>query len=132
MAQSLELAIDLMSISSTPVRVLLALALGILLGLLYGWLIRPVEYVNTTPNSLRADYRTDYVLMVAETTTRPQDLDQAQRRLGALGPQAPADIVQQALDYAKANHFSTQDIDKLQALQKAFESVKASPEIGGP
>lgn len=118
--------------SSTPVRVLLALALGILLGLLYGWLIRPVEYVNTTPNSLRADYRTDYVLMVAETTTRPQDLSEAQRRLGALGPQAPVDIVQQALDYAEAKHFSTQDIDKLQALQKAFESVKASPEIGGP
>ena len=40
--------------------------IGIALGLLYGWVIEPVKFVDTTPASLRADYQTDYVLMVAE------------------------------------------------------------------
>jgi hypothetical protein len=35
-------------------------------GLLYGWMVNPVRYVNTTPDTLRADYQLDYVLMVAE------------------------------------------------------------------
>ena len=40
---------------------LLALLIGIALGLVYGWIISPVEYVDTTPDTLRADYRADYV-----------------------------------------------------------------------
>ena len=40
-----------------------AILVGAGLGLLYGWVINPVDYVDTTPDTLRIDYKTDYVLM---------------------------------------------------------------------
>ena len=52
---------------------LIALALGITLGLVYGWVINPVQYTDVTPDALRIDYRTDYVLMVAEAYRAEQD-----------------------------------------------------------
>jgi hypothetical protein len=118
--------------SSTPVRILIAAALGLSVGLLYGWLIQPVTYVETTPDSLRADFRVDYVLMVAEAYNGPQTLDTAQRRLASLGPQPALEIVQQAQDYAKKNHFSNEDLQRLSTLAKGLESLPSSPEIGGP
>ena len=118
--------------NSTPVRVLIAIILGLALGLIYGWLIQPVTYVETTPDSLRADYRTDYVLMVAEAYDGPQSLDIVQRRLAALGPQPAIDIVQQAQDYARNNHFSQDDLQRLSALAKAVQALPSSSEIGGP
>ena len=59
--------------------VTLALAAGIGLGLLYGWVIDPVDFVDLTPETLRADYRADYILMVAEAYDSEHDLDLAAR-----------------------------------------------------
>lgn len=118
--------------SSKPVRILIAFALGLAIGLLYGWLVQPVTYVKTTPDSLRADYRADYVLMVAEAYDGPQSLESVQRRLASLGPQPALEIVQQAQDYARNNHFSQEDLERLSRLAKAVEALPSSPEIGGP
>ena len=118
--------------NSTPVRVLIALVLGLALGLVYGWLVQPVTYVETTPDSLRADYRADYVLMVAEAFSGPQSLDTVQRRLASLGPEPAIDIVQQAQDYARKNHFSQQDLQRLSTLAKAVAALPSAPDIGGP
>jgi hypothetical protein len=118
--------------NATPLRLLLVLALGLSVGLIYGWLIQPVTYVQTTPDSLRSDYRTDYVLMVAEAYAGPASLGEAQRRLASLGPQTPVDIVRQAQVYAQANHFSQQDLRNLATLLAAFQAAPASPAIGGP
>jgi hypothetical protein len=117
---------------STPVRVLIALVLGLAIGLIYGWLVQPVTYVETTPDSLRADYRADYVLMVAEAYDGPQSLDTVQRRLASLGPQPAIEIVQQAQDYASKNHFSQEDVQRLSTLAKAVTTLPSAPDIGGP
>jgi hypothetical protein len=117
---------------STPIRVLIALALGLVIGLAYGWLVQPVTYVETTPDSLRVDYRTDYVLMVAEAFNGPGSLDTAKRRLASLGPQPPLDIVQQAQDYARQNHFSQDDLQRLSTLAMALEAAPLAPAIGSP
>jgi hypothetical protein len=118
--------------NATPLRLLLALALGLSLGLIYGWLVQPVTYVQTTPDSLRSDYRTDYVLMVAEAYAGPASLGDAQRQLASLGPEAPAAIVRQAQAYAQDNHFSQQDLKNLATLLAALQAAPASPAIGGP
>jgi hypothetical protein len=115
-----------------PVHILVALVLGVALGLLYGWLVQPVTYVETAPDSLREDYRTDYVLMVAEAYSGPQSLDATERRLASLGPEPPLDIVQRAQVYARQNNFSQDDLGQLSTLAKALESVPSAPEIGGP
>ena len=114
------------------VRFLLGLALGAAGGLAYGWLLEPVEYVDTTPTALRADYRTDYVLMVAEAYQGDGDLGLAIVRLGSLGPLPPEQRVVQAIDEAAARGLPRQDLDRLATLADALRAASTAPEIPGP
>ncbi|MBU4224304.1 MAG: hypothetical protein KKC71_00585 [Chloroflexi bacterium] len=98
------------------------IALGLAAGLVYGWVISPVEYTNTTPDTLRADYRRDYVLMAAEVFNADQNLDQAARRLGILGSEHPARIATQALNYAQQANFPESDLALLQSLATALQT----------
>lgn len=100
---------------------ILSIAVGIGLGLYYGRVISPVQYVDTTPATLRADFRADYTLMVAETFQNEQDLDNAARRLAILGSQPPAEFVLQALSFAQQNKYSPADMALLQKLNVALQ-----------
>lgn len=113
-------------------RFLVGLVLGVALGLLYGWLIRPVEYVDTTPDSLRADYRADYVLMVAEAYLGDGDLRLAQMRLAALGPQPAADLVIEAIEYGIEHDFPRADLETLNRLALALRTLVPTAEIISP
>jgi hypothetical protein len=104
------------------IRLSLGLILGLFLSLLYGWLIRPVEYVDTSPATLREDFRTDYVLMVAESYRGEQHLELAHIRLAALGPELPFSYVADAIDYAGQLGFSSLDIQLLAELAEALNS----------
>jgi hypothetical protein len=95
---------------------------GVTLGLLYGWVISPVQYIDTTPSSLRADYRTDYTLMVAETFQHDHNLDNAVRHLAILGSQPPAQLTLEALNFALLNHYAWEDITLLQNFQVALQA----------
>jgi hypothetical protein len=117
---------------SIVARLLLGLIIGLIIGLVYGWVIRPVKYVDTSPVSLRADYRNDYVLMVAEAYLGDDDLDLALVRLAALGPQPPIDFVLEAIDYGIQHDFSRQDLETLNQLVIQMRTLLPSPEIGGP
>ncbi|PKN91517.1 MAG: hypothetical protein CVU44_19370 [Chloroflexi bacterium HGW-Chloroflexi-6] len=100
---------------------------GLGLGLLYGWVISPLEYVDTSPDSLRADYRADYVLMVAELYQGEQDAALASRRLTLLGSALPpAEIVAQALQFAESHEYAAQDVTLLQNLVIALQIYDAS------
>jgi len=105
---------------------LLALILGISLGLIYGWVISPVQYVDTTPDTLRADYRADYVLMVAEAYQREQDGDLAVRRLAILGSQPPGQIAAQGLADARKFGFADSDLSLIQKLTTAMQAWQPS------
>ena len=113
-------------------RLLIGLIIGLTAGLIYGWTLRPVEYVDTSPDSLRIDYRTEYVMMVAEAYASDDDLALAQIRLAALGPQPPLDIVIEAIDYAVDNEFNRTDLETLNHLAVQLRSIPPSPEISGP
>jgi hypothetical protein len=105
---------------------------GALIAVVYGWLVRPVEYIDTSPDSLRVDFRTDYVLMVSESYSADQNLTLAQVRLAALGPQAPDDYVTQAIDYALEQSFSQADLGRLNALAIALRTLPQPGGIGPP
>ncbi|HVN54588.1 MAG TPA: hypothetical protein VMT46_09685 [Anaerolineaceae bacterium] len=100
----------------------LAILVGLAAGLVYGWVINPVKYVDTTPDTLRADYKTDYVLMVAEIYRASPDLDQAARRLALLGSQSPAELAREAALAARAGDFPQTDQDALDVLSRAFQT----------
>ena len=88
----------------------LVILIGLGLGLVYGWVVSPVEYLDTTPSTLRYDYRTDYVLMVAEIFDLSQDADQAVRQLAQLSSDPPEDIVIQSLAYGLQIGYAPEDL----------------------
>src|SRR3970040_228963 len=63
----------------------LGLVIGLGLGLLYTWVISPVKYVDTSPATLRADYRAEYLQLVARAWVVDGDADRARARIAALG-----------------------------------------------
>lgn len=102
--------------------ILLTFVIGIGAGLAYGWFIDPVEFFDLTPDTLRADYKTDYVLMTAETFRVEQDPGAAARQLAIFGSQSPSSIVTEALEYARTNGFPDSDIALLQELVTAMQA----------
>lgn len=110
--------------SSNLIKIAIALIVGIVLGLMYGWVIDPIEYTDITPNILREDYRTDYVLMVAESYQHDFDSETAARRLAILGSESPAVITASALEYANRNDFTRDEIQALQNLLTAMQTYQ--------
>jgi hypothetical protein len=110
------------------IKLVVAVIAGIALGIVYGWVIDPVEYVDATPDILRADYRADYVLMVAEAYQADQDSNQAARRLAILGSEPPARIVNSAIDYARAQDFTPDEITLLEGLLTAMQLYQPAGE----
>jgi len=109
------------------VRFLIAVILGLVAGLVYGWVINPVEYVDTTPDTLRADYRSDYVVMVAEVYNARHDADLAARQLAILGSEQPAKIAAQALEFARQAGYPESDLTLLHNLVTALQVWQPPP-----
>jgi hypothetical protein len=107
--------------SSNWIKTVIAVIVGIALGVVYGWVIDPIEYTDVTPNILREDYRADYVLMVAESHQSELDSETSARRLAILGSESPVQIVSSTLDYAIKNNFTQNEIDLLQGLLTAMQ-----------
>ena len=102
--------------------IIITLVAGIGMGLAYGLLIDPVDFFDLTPDTLRADYKTDYVLMTAETYRTEQDPGLAARRLAIFGSQSPSAIASQGLEYARTNGFPDSDIALIQELVTALQA----------
>ncbi|HET6845966.1 MAG TPA: hypothetical protein VFH29_03985, partial [Anaerolineales bacterium] len=99
----------------------LVVTVGIGLGLAYGRLVAPVEYVDTDPSSLRVDYRSDYVLMVAERYDADHDVLGALRRLSVLGAQSPDLLCAEALQFGQSTAYAPHDLELLQLLLRAMQ-----------
>jgi len=67
-----------------PWYLLTGLVLGIALGLGYAWWVQPVEYVNTTPASLRQEFKDQYRALIAAAYLGNTDLVRARARLELL------------------------------------------------
>jgi hypothetical protein len=117
---------------STLMRFLVGAAIGLAAGMIYGWILNPVEYVDTTPGSLREDYRTDYILMVAESYRGDGDLDLARVRLAALGPEPPADLVLTAIEFGVENQVPRLELETLNGLAVALRAASPTAEITSP
>ncbi len=114
--------------SQNWIKIAIAIIAGIAIGIVYGWVIDPVQYTDAAPNILREDYRADYVLMVAEAYQSEQDASLAARRLAVLGSEPPAQIVNATLDYARAQSFSQDEITLLQGLLTAMQTYQPAAE----
>ena len=104
---------------------------GVGLGLAYGWFLNPLRLTDTTPASLRADYRADYVLMVAESYHARHDSEVARRQLAVFGGRSPVAICGEALQDARRASYSANDLGLLQELQRAMQPLAPTSAPGG-
>jgi GTP cyclohydrolase III len=100
---------------------LVSLVLGVISGLAYGWLIDPVEYMDTGTDSLRIDYQTDIVLMIADIYAKDQDFQAAIHRLSFLGRFDTSQLLVDSLAYAEQMHFSPTDVANISKLNEAIQ-----------
>ncbi len=107
--------------------VFIALLIGIGAGLAYGWVIDPVDFFDLTPDTLRAEYKADYVLMTAEAYRLEQDPGLAARRLAIFGAHSPSSIAADGLAYARSNGFADSDIALIQELVTALQAWSGLP-----
>ncbi len=107
---------------------LIVIALGIAGGITYGWMVNPVKFVDTPLHSLRTDYKADYVLMVAESYQKEQDLAIAVLDLRRLQDEDPIRLVQQAVITGKELGYGSRDMEVLGKLLVDLQST--TPGIG--
>lgn len=114
------------------IRFFIAILIGAGLGLAYGWLINPIEYIDTSPDTLRIDYKTDYVLMVAEAYQGEKDSALAVRRLALLGDTPPAEMAHQAITFAHKAGYTDADLELMQELMSALQALDLAKEAPYP
>jgi hypothetical protein len=108
------------------VLMFLAAIIGLAGGLYYAWQISPVSYTDTAPSSLRADFKADYLALVASAYAGSGDVSQAQSRLLVFAdPDMPgtlAALAQQRL----AQGWPEAEARSLAQLAAALSTGKAS------
>ena len=96
------------------------LILGILLGLVLGWGVIPVEYTNGPVTALRRDYIEDYTLMVAQGYDMDGDTSGAFERLRLLQVENIPLHVQSITESFITNSKDIDDIQVMVALSEAL------------
>ena len=82
---------------------------GIAGGILLGWELFPPQIAISEPQTLHIDYKTDYVLMVAEIYHQDGELDKVFTRLAYLGDNPPVEMISSAILYAEEQSYSIND-----------------------
>ena len=98
------------------------IGLGIVLGIYYAEEINPVEVLDAPLDTLRVDYKTDYVLMVAEVYAQDSDPGQAAKQLAQLSSDKPIETVNLAIVFALENGYAPDDLVLLQKLGEAMST----------
>jgi len=106
-----------------PLYFLLSILVGVGLGLLIGWVLYPLQFAETTADSLSADYKADYTLMVAEVYQTDNDPGLAAVRLAPLGDQ-PLRTVQEAIVTGQDLGFARRDMELMAQLLQALQVMQ--------
>lgn len=89
---------------------------GLAAGLLYGWVIKPSAQMDNPLSALRQDFKSDYVLMVAEVYNKDGDLKLAIQRLNQLEDGGADQTASNALVYARNAGYSINDLELISAM----------------
>jgi len=76
-------------LKNPTIAILVGLLAGLILGVLYGWFIDPIKWINAPIEKLRADLQTDYLRMAIDSYTVNKDDALLVARYQALGADAP-------------------------------------------
>jgi hypothetical protein len=111
---------------------LLSITIGIGAGLVYGWAVHPIQSRNASLPYLSADYKADYVLMVAEVYSTEQDPGLAAHRLTLLNDVPAVRTVQEAIISAGQLNYSAADVELLVRLAQGLSQKPAPVSTAAP
>jgi len=94
--------------------------IGLTLGLLYTWVIDPVELVNTYPSLLRTDHRQSWVRLTALSYVADGDLERARSRLDGLSREDVSVAIQTLIEESAAAGSPADALRSLTTLAEAL------------
>jgi hypothetical protein len=110
---------------------IVALCVGIASGLFYSWGVAPVRYLDTTPATLRRDFKDQFRAAIASAYTATGNLGRAKARLDLLGDANPIAELSAQAQRTLASGGSFQAAVELARLatdlQKGYPSVTTLP-----
>jgi hypothetical protein len=112
-----------------PWYLLTGLIIGAVLGLLYAWNVQPVQYVDTSPASLRQDFKDQYRALIAASYVANGDLVRAEARLKLLGDEDLYRAISEQAQRTLADDGSTNQARALGLLAIALGQNGAVPTI---
>jgi len=109
-----------------PWDILIALLIGLGLGLAYAWVFSPQQLVDSTPLTLRSDFKDQFRSAIAASYAATGNLPRAQARLALLGDDNLSDTLNAQAQREIANGQFTQ-ADQLAVLALALKSGVIDP-----
>ena len=110
------------------VNLFLGLLAGLLIGVLWAWVIRPPAFTESSPSGLRAEYRDDYIILVAHTYVLEKDFSRADQRLEELGVRSPDAAVIDLTEALIERGGNEKDIFALIDLARAYGQLTPAME----
>lgn len=104
-----------------PWAVLVALLVGIGLGLAYSWVISPLQVIDAEPVALRSDFKDQYRSAIAAAYAATGDLIRAQARLALLKDTDPIEALNAQAQRMSADGISFEEADQVAALASALD-----------
>lgn len=108
---------------------LTGVVLGIMLGILFAWVISPVEYVDTAPESLKDEFKDQYRVLIASAYVANGDLVRAKARLELLDEADIYLVVAEQAQQMLAEGGSVEEAQALGRLALALGQEIPQPEI---
>jgi len=108
---------------------LTGVVLGIILGILFAWVISPVEYVDTAPESLTNEFKDQYRVLIASAYVANGDLVRAKARLELLDEPDIYLVVAEQAQQMLAEGGSVEEAQALGRLALALGQEIPQPEI---
>ncbi len=115
-----------------PWFLLTGLLLGLGVGLLLAWVVFPVRYTETSPDTLRPDFKEAYRALIARAYAYDHNLPRARARLRLLGEAHPAEALAAQAQRALAAGRPPAEVHALGALAAALGQAPAPPPTASP
>lgn len=112
-----------------PWYLITGVVLGLALGLLYAWVLQPVEHIDTYPSSMQDEYKNVYRALVASAYVADGDLGRAKARLALLSDDDPVRVLSLQAQKALSQDDNDRQARALGILAAALGSGSASTQI---
>ncbi len=104
---------------------LLALLIGLAGGLAYAWVLAPLRSVDTSPSTLRSDFKDQFRMLIAASYSATHNLDRARARLALLGDADPVDALTGQAQRMLASGDTFQVVQQVAGLASDLQSGEA-------